>query len=140
MRYTTKCLVLMLLINTNVFAVEKYNPDSGDKNLDESLLLIHKNINRKKKSKLSHFVDRVAEEFQIPVRKVEELFNHYKFKSSDVLMSVSIADVSGEPLQNVAGLYFKNKEKGWKYAMKQLNIRKGSKTYKQIKKDINNIQ
>ncbi|RDH82695.1 MAG: hypothetical protein DIZ80_10470 [endosymbiont of Galathealinum brachiosum] len=140
MKYIIKYLVLMLLINTNVFAVEKYNPDSGDKELDESLVLIHKNINRNKKSKLSHFVDRIAEEFQIPVGKVEELFNHYKFKVPDVLMSVSIADVSGEPLQNVAGLYFKNKEKGWKYALKQLNIRKGSKIYNQIKKDITSIQ
>ena len=132
--------MLLLLLNSSAFAVEKYNPNSGDTELDESLLLVHKNINRKKKLKLSHFIDKVAEDFQIPVGKVEELFNHYKFKAPDVLMSVSIADVSGEPLQNVSGLYFKNKEKGWKYALKQLNIRKGSKNYKQITKDIKNAQ
>ena len=132
--------MLLLLLNSSAFAVEKYNPNSGDTELDESLLLVHKNINRKKKLKLSHFIDKVAENFQIPVGKVEELFNHYKFKAPDVLMSVSIADVSGEPLQNVSGLYFKNKEKGWKYALKQLNIRKGSKNYKQITKDIKNAQ
>ena len=132
--------MLLLLLNSSAFAVEKYNPNSGDTELDESLLLVHKNINRKKKLKLSHFIDKVAEDFQIPVGKVEELFNHYKFKAPDVLMSVSIAVVSGEPLQNVSGLYFKNKEKGWKYALKQLNIRKGSKNYKQITKDIKNAQ
>ena len=132
--------MLLLLLNSSAFAVEKYNPNSGDTELDESLLLVHKNINRKKKLKLSHFIDKVAENFQIPVGKVEELFNHYKFKAPDVLMSVSIADVSGEPLQNVSGLYFKNKEKGRKYALKQLNIRKGSKNYKQITKDIKNAQ
>jgi len=76
----------------------------------------------------------------VPVSKVEELFNHYEFNAADVLMSVSIADVSGEPLQNVASVYFKNKTKGWKYALKQLNIKKNSKTYIQIKKDINNIK
>lgn len=117
-------------------AAETYLPNSGDKELDESLLLIHKNINRKSKKKLSLFVDRVAQEFQVPVEKVEELFNHYEFLAPDVLMSVSIADVSGEPLPNVAGVYFKNKSKGWKYTLKQMNVNKGSKTYRQIKKDM----
>ena len=140
MRYITKCLLLLLLLSGSAIALEKYNANSGDNELDESLLLVHKNINRKKKSKLSKFIDKVAEDFQIPVEKVEALFNHYKFKAPDVLMSVSIADVSGEPLQNVAGLYYKNKEKGWKYALKQLNIAKGSNNYKQIKIDINNAQ
>ena len=140
MKSIIKCLVLLVLINTNIFAADKYNPNSGDKGLDESLILINKNINRKNKLKISHFVNKVSEEFQVPVEKVEELFNHYKFKASDVLMSVSIADVSGEPLKNIAGLYFKNKDKGWRYTLKKLNIQKGSKIYNQIKKDIARIE
>ncbi len=136
MKYFITCFVLLLFFNMPVMAAEAYLPNSGDTELDESLLLIHKNINRKSKKKLSQFVDRVAEEFQVPVEKVEELFNHYEFLAPDVLMSVSIADVSGEPLPNVAGVYFKNKSKGWKYTLKQMNVNKGSKTYQQIKKDM----
>jgi len=140
MKFFLKIIVCILLINAQAIAAEKYSPNSGDDKLDTALQLIHKNINRKNKSKLSQFVDNIAQDFQVPVSKVEALFNHYKFNAPDVLMSVSIADVSGEPLQNVAGVYFKNKSKGWKYALKQLNISKGSKTYLQIKKDVNNIK
>ncbi|MCW8933526.1 MAG: hypothetical protein OQK98_02270 [Gammaproteobacteria bacterium] len=129
-------IVLLLLFNTQVFADDQYIPNSGDAELDNSLLLIHKNINRKSKTKLSHFVDKVADDFQVPVGRVEELFNIYEFNSADVLMSISIADVSGEPLQNIAGVYSKNKQKGWVYTLKQMNIKKGSKIFNQIKKDL----
>jgi len=129
-------IVLLLLLNTQVLADDQYKPNSGDAELDDSLLLIHKNINRKSKIKLSRFVDKVSEDFQVPVGRVEELFNIYEFVAPDVLMSVSIADVSGEPLQNIAGVYSKNKDRGWKYTLKQMNIRKGSKTFNQIKKDL----
>jgi len=124
------------MFNTQVFAEDQYIPDSGDAELDDSLQLIHKNINRKNKTKLSDFVDKVAEDFQVPVGKVEELFNIYEFKAPDVLMSVSVADVSGQPLQSISVLYAKNKEKGWKYTLKQMNIRKGTTVYNQIKKDV----
>jgi len=136
MRKIIKYLVLLLIVSMQAIAADQYMPNSGDKELDESLQLIHKNINRKSKSKLSRFVDKIAEEFQVPVEKVEALFNHYEFNTPDVLMSVSIADVSGEPLKNVSSIYFKNKDKGWKYTLKQLNINKGSKNYNQIKKDM----
>ena len=136
MRSLISYIVLLFLLNAQVIADDQYKPNSGDAELDDSLLLIHENINRKSKTKLSGFVDKVAEDFQVPVGRVEELFNIYEFVAPDVLMSVSIADVSGEPLQNIAGLYAKNKEKGWKYTLKQMNIRKGSKTFNQIKKDL----
>ena len=136
MKSLISCIVLLLLLNTPVLADDQYIPNSGDAELDDSLLLIHKNINRKSKIKLSRFVDKVSEDFQVPVGRVEELFNIYEFVAPDVLMSVSIADVSGEPLQNIAGVYSKNKDRGWKYTLKQMNIRKGSKTFNQIKKDL----
>ncbi len=136
MKNVLKYFGLFFLINLQVLAAEVYAPNSGDNELDEILIAIHKKINRHHKTRLSQFVDSVSADFQIPPQKVEELFNHYKFNAPDVLMSVSIADVSGEPLKNIAGVYFKNKTKGWKYAMKQLNISKNSKVFLQIKKDV----
>lgn len=140
MKIFIKCVILLCVLNTLVWGKGQYLPDSGDKGLDESLQNIHNTINRKSKKRLSLFIDNMAEKFQVPVEKVEGLFNHYDFKAPDVLMSVSIADVSGEPLQNISGLYYKNKSKGWKYVFQQLNIQKGSPVYEQVKKDAQNIK
>ena len=136
MKIAIQCLALILLINMQVMSAESYQPESGDKELDETLLLIHKKVNRKYKAKLSQFIDKISDEFQVPPQKVEELFNHYEFNAADVLMSVSIADVSGEPLNNIAGVYYKNKSKGWKFALSKLNISKNSAIFYKIKKDM----
>jgi len=136
MKTIISCIFLMLIINFQAIAAQAYQPNSGDPELDDALLLIHKNINKKNKNKLSRFINQVASDFQVPPQKVEELFNHYEFNAPDVLMSVAIADISGEPLKNIAGVYFRNKKNGWKYALNKLNISKGSAFYKQIKKDI----
>jgi len=133
-RYTL--IVLLILIAGPLFASEKlFLPNTGDTVLDESLVQINKKINKKSVRKLSQYTQQLANDFQIPLYRVEELFNVYEFTAADVLMSVSIADVSGEPLKNVAGLYFKNKQSGWKAVLKQLMISPGSKVYQQIKKD-----
>lgn len=129
-------LIAMLLISMQVISADLYQPNSGDKELDEYLVQINKKINKKSRKNLSKFVDKVSQEFQVPPQKVEELFNHYEFNAPDVLMSVSIADVSGEPLQNIAGVYYKNKTQGWSYTLQQLNIRKTSKVFIQIKNDV----
>jgi len=129
-------VLMFFTLTATVISAEKYQPKSGDSDLDASLQRIQKAFIKKTKVKKSQFVDKVAEEFQIPVNKVEELFNFYEFKAPDVLLSVSIADISGEPLQNISALYFKNKEKGWEYTLKQFNLHKGSKNYNLIKKDM----
>ena len=136
MKMVIKSLVLFCLMTVSAMAAENYLPNSGDKELDASLQLINQNYTRKNKKKLSHFVSVIAQEFQIPMSKVEELYNHYEMNSADVLMSISIADVSGEPLSSISGIYFKNKTKGWKYTLNRMNIMQGSITFNQIKKDM----
>jgi len=135
-------MILLIAISGLLLAVEKvqpYQPDTGDSALDESLSLINKTVSQKpgKKAarKLTQYTQRLAMDYQIPEYRVEELFNIYEFSAADALMSVSIADVSGQPLKNVAGLYFNNKKAGWKSVLKQLMILPGSKVYEQIKKD-----
>ena len=136
MKVLISYLALLLMINTQVMAEDVYTPNSGDAELDDALILIQKKLNRTNKTKLTNFVDNIAEYFQVPVGKVEALFNIYELKAQDVLMSVAVADVSGEPLQNISAVYTKNKEKGWIYTLKKMNIKKGSPVFKQIKKDI----
>jgi len=133
-------LILLFCINSPVYSADPYNPNSGDTELDEYLIAIDKNINRRSKQKLSRFVDTVSEDFQIPAQKVEELFNHFDFNAPDVLMSVSVADVSGQPLKTISAVYYKNKDKGWKYVLHQMNVSKGSLFYKQIKEDVKKNQ
>lgn len=51
-------------------------------------------------------------------------------------MTLSVADLSGEPINSVAKAYIDNKKSDWEYTLYLLKINKDSKIYKQIKKDV----
>ena len=128
----TGCILLLFFtILLSLHAAEGYTPQSGDKELDS--LLVEMNIKNKNKQK--QFIQLVADEFQVPVEKVAELFTHYEFTVADVLMTLSIADASGQPVNNVSRAYFENRELGWRYVLQQLNIPQRSAGFKQVKKD-----
>ena len=129
-------VLFMLVITPLIASEEEYLPNTGDTAIDESLQKINNKFKKNTPEKISRYSLKLANEFQIPEHKVEELFNVYEFTAADVLISVSIADVSGQPLKNVTGLYSNNKKVGWKAVFKQLKITPGSKVYEQIKKDI----
>jgi len=108
------CL-LVLLIPLFVQAGEIYQPHTGDSELDQFLRLIYQRNQLEKPAQREKHIQTLAQEFQIPREKVAELFSVYEFNPADVLITVSIADVSGEPLKNISGLYARNRKKGWKY-------------------------
>jgi len=132
-KYQFAAFILMILLVSPSSATQNstpaYSPDTGDKAFDESLQRISKKFEKTSPAKISRFSEKLSEAFQIPQHSVEELFDIYEFTAADVLLSVSIADVSGEPLKSAAGLYFNNKKQGWKAVLKQLKIYKGSKVY-----------
>ncbi len=128
--------VCLILLASTCGAADIYTPDTGDGIFDELLQSINKKFEKNPASRQSRFSEKLSDEFQIPQHSVEELFNIYEFSAADVLLSVSIADVSGQPLKSAAGLYFNHKKDGWKAVFKQLKIEKGSKVYEQIKKDM----
>ena len=129
-----KCLALTLLvITTQVISGEVYKPETGDSQLDTTLL----QLNKKTKNKEKKFINMSANEFQVQVEKVSDLFRHYEFTVADALMTLSIADVSGQPVNNISRAYFENKEFGWKYVLDQLDIKKNSNEYNRIKNDAN---
>lgn len=121
---------LLITISLQAVAAD-YKPKSGDIELDASLV----NLNKKYKNKTLKFTRGIASEFQVPIEKVEELFKHYQFSAADVLMTMSIADATGQPVNNISRAYFEHKKEGWKFALEQLEIKKGSKAYLQIVKD-----
>jgi len=132
MKYVSKYLYLILTIfSMQVYAADVYKPMSGDATLDASLIAINKKI----KNNTEEYSQFLASEFQAPPDKVSMLFSHFEFTPADVLMTLSVADLSGEPINGVAKTYFDNKKNGWSYTLYQLKISKGSKIFEQIKKD-----
>lgn len=127
-----RILALFLICCTSQgFSEENYQPDTGDKNLDIAL----QQINLKNQKKQKWFIKVIANEFQVQNEKVSELFTHYEFTAADVLMTLSIADVTGQPVNNISRAYFENKNSGWQYVLNQLNISLYSREFKRIKKD-----
>jgi len=124
--------VILISISGQVFCEDKYQPNSGDQHLDAALQQINKN----KKISKKKFIRVTAAEFQVQKEKVTELFTHYKFTPADVLMTLSIADATGQPVNNISRAYFENKKSGWKFVLDQLNINQYTKEYKQINKDV----
>jgi len=123
--------IILICISSQVLSEEKYQPNTGDQGLDAALQQI--NLRHQKKQK--RFINITANEFQVQAEKVAELFTHYEFTAADVLMTLSIADVTGQPVNNVSRAYFENKKSGWKYVLNQLNINAYSRELKRIKKD-----
>ena len=123
-------LIILFAISTQSIAKENYQPATGDSELDKALI----NLNIKVKNK-NKFIRKSSNEYQVQIEKVKELFTHYHFTSADVLMALSIADTTGQPLNNISREYFENKELGWKNVLIQFEIRTHSKAYKQIVKD-----
>ena len=122
--------LITLSVSVNISA-EEYIPKSGDTDLGNALIQLNKKINKK----TGRFSYKLASIFQVPEASVTVLFTHYEFTPADVLMTLSIADSSGEPVNNVAKTYFDNKKNGWEYTLYQMKVVKGTAVYQQIKTD-----
>ena len=124
--------VMLIIITTQVFSEDLYRPDTGDSDLDASLHQINKKINKSRKTK---FITTVSNEFQVQKEKVTELFNHYEFTAADVLMTLSVSDITGQPVNIVSRAYYEHKVHGWKYVLQQLSIKQNSREFIQVKND-----
>lgn len=111
-----------------------YVPATGDTQLDSALIKLSKEGRYKKKP----FIKNVSSEFQIPRDRIVELFEHYKFNIADVLMTISIADATGQPMNNISRSHFENKQQGWQFTLNALDISQQSREFQRIKKDIQN--
>lgn len=125
--------VILLVFTTQLIAGETYQPQTGDPKLDATLL----QLNQKIKNKEKRFIRISASEYMVQIEKISDLFRHYEFTAADILMTLSIADVSGQPVNNISRAYFENKKNGWKYVLDQLEIKQNTNEYKRIIKDAN---
>ena len=124
-------LFMMIVFSMQVHSAD-YVPATGDTQLDNALIKLSKDGRYKKKL----FIKNVSNEFQIPRDKIEELFEHYKFNIADVLMTISIADATGQPMNNISRSHFENKQQGWQFTLNALDISTGNQEFQRIKKDI----
>ena len=125
---------LLLLVTCAVHAGNKegqvnYNASTGDTKLDLSL----GKLDLKADGNINEFIKALGFEYQVPTAKIEKLVFDYNFTASDAYMAVSIGNVSGRSIDDVADIYKSNRAKGWGFVAKQMGIKPGSKAFHQLK-------
>jgi hypothetical protein len=102
---------------------------TGDSELDKSLI----ELNTAAKNSLDAFKKDAVEKFNVATSVVDNLLNIHKMEPSDVIMSLEVAQIAHQPVDQVATLYDKNKSKGWGEIAKEMGIKPGSKEFHQLK-------
>ncbi len=124
-------LLVLFSLSCYLGATEKLPLNSGNKALDNTLL----QINTKYSRKLKQFSQRISNEYMLPQYRLDNMISNYQFDPADIFLTVEIADLSGQPLDIVSRAYMENKQQGWRFVLKQLNILSSPAQLKQLKQD-----
>ena len=129
------CLISLLVFSSQGLAADKegrvrYNASTGDTNLDLSL----GKLNLRADGKINDFISALGFEYKVPTSKIKNLIVDYNFTPSDAYMTLSIGQLSGRSIDDVAGFYRNNKARGWGYVAKGMGIKPGSSEFHQLKK------
>lgn len=121
-------LAIATLVCFSVNAQERgYVPQSGDKDMDKALT----DINSEANADIETFKNEMETTLSLPKQKSEVLLS--TMKPADVYMVAQTAQTTGKPVDEVAAVYEKNKDKGWGATAKELGIKPGSKEFKALK-------
>lgn len=107
----------------------QFLPITGDSDLDKSLIELNNDV----KNDIISFTNDVAATFGLPKPKIETLLNIHHMQPADVVMALEIAQITTQPIENVASVFDKNKSKGWGVIAKEMGIKQGSKEFHQLK-------
>ena len=124
-------LLVLFSLSCYLGATEKLPLNSGNKALDNTLL----QINTKYSRRLKQFSQRISNEYMLPQYRLDNMISNYQFDPADIFLTVEIADLSGQPLDIVSRAYMENKQQGWRFVLKQLNILSSPAQLKQLKQD-----
>lgn len=124
-------LLVLFSLSCYLGATEKLPLNSGNKALDNTLL----QINTKYSRRLKQFSQRISNEYMLPQYRLDNMISNYQFDPADIFLTVEIADLSGQPLDIVSRAYMENKQQGWGFVLKQLNILSSPAQLKQLKQD-----
>jgi hypothetical protein len=112
-------------------AAPKYNPNTGDKDLDAVLA----NLNIEAGVQVNAFVSELSISYAIPKVQIEDLVYTMRMPFGDVFVSVWLASTTKKPLPAVVKEYEVNKDRGWGVTAKTLGINPGSEAFDSLKKD-----
>jgi hypothetical protein len=109
----------------------KYNPNTGDKDLDAVLA----NLNFEAGAQVNTFVSELSISYAVPKVQIEDLVYTMKMPLSDVFVSVWLASAMKRSLPAVVKEYEANKDKGWGATVNTLGINPGSDAFQALKRD-----
>lgn len=127
-------LIFLLFVTLTANAANKegqvrYNASTADTKLDLSL----GKLNLRADGNINEFIKALGFKYQVPTTKIENLIVDYNFTAADTYMAVSIGNMTGRTLDEVASVYRSNKAKGWGFVAKKMGIKPGSREFHQIK-------
>lgn len=120
----------ILLINFCLGQEIKFNPRTGDVEMDGYLKLVNENAQKD----LGAFTVNIVNTFGIVKSEVEKLLK--KMLPGDVYMAAQVATTIGKPVTDVSNTYMKSKDKGWGAIAKEMGIKPGSPEFHKLKKSL----
>lgn len=106
-----------------------FTAKSGDNELDLHL----SDMNVQASADIKVFNTDLSITYGVPVKKIEDLQVSIGMQPADVFMTLEIAALTNQPLDNVVNNYKKNKGKGWGVIAKEMGIKPGSKEFHALK-------
>ena len=106
-----------------------YNANTGDAEFDLTL----GNLNVEAKADLDNFKADLTIGYEISQTKIEYLFDVVQMEPVDVFMTLELSTLSNRPVEEVVEIYKVNRDKGWGYIAKELDIKLGSEDFKSLK-------
>lgn len=123
--------LFLSVITQSIFSQKaklSYDFKTGDKELDISL----NKINIDAKSDINNFIKNISTSYKVESKKIQKMLQS-KMEPADIVMTLDIAQISGNSVEAIAEEYKENKEKGWGQIAKNMGIKPGSPEFHQLK-------
>ena len=124
-------LLMSLMLAAISVHADAFVANTGDQQLDQSLNELNKQAAKKK----YRFMKNLADEYQLPVSKIEMMIKVHEFTPADCFLTVAVADASGQSVEVISRARIEHRDKGWQFITDQLRIGLTSDAFKQIKQD-----
>jgi len=129
-----KTLIILSLILIQVTCAFALTPSTGDKVLDSRLDA----VNAYAEKNLDSFITNLSMTYHVDNDTIQGMLNK-GIKPSDVYMTLRVAQVTGQPTQQVEKGYLSNKAKGWGVIAKSMGIKPGSEDFQSLKSGASDI-
>ena len=129
-----KSLIILLFILIQATCAFALTPSTGDKVLDSRLDA----VNAYAEKNMDSFITNLSTTYHVDRETIQGMLNK-GMKPSDVYMSLRVAQVTGQPTQQVEKGYLSNKAKGWGVIAKSMGIKPGSEDFQSLKSGASDI-